>query len=158
MSPSVDTYVVVSLAFAVFAAVSAVGSAIVLGIGYERLRYGLERVREGLDIIGRQTGFFSTALHRLEGRVDSLEAPPPVVTVEKSKPAKKTKGKARSKKSSVQVAEVATPQAQKPGGINISLPQMSPSNDWQSYAALSREEALASFARDTGTDGKIRFM
>lgn len=161
MSPPVETYVVVSMAFAVFAAVSAVGSAIVLGIGYERLRSGLERVREGLDLIGRQTGFFSTSLHRLEQRVETLEDPVAPVP-EKAKAVKKAKpkSKGKSRKATLHVEEVTAqqPQAQKPGGINISLPQMAPSNDWQSYAALSREEAMANFARDAGSNSKVRFM
>lgn len=90
-----ESYVVVSLAFAVFAAVSAVGSAIVLGIGYERLRAGLDRVKEGLDLIGRQTGFFSTELYKLERRVDEIDREPIVA----SKPASRTKTtKGRTKK------------------------------------------------------------
>lgn len=72
-----EVYVVVALAFAVFAAVSAIGSAIVLGIGYERLRAGLERVKEGLDLVGRQTGFFSNELHKLDQRVDELSQAKP---------------------------------------------------------------------------------
>ena len=73
MIPPLETYVVVSLAFAVFAAVTSVGAAIVLGVGYERLRAGLEKVKEGLDLLNRQTGFFSSALYKLENRVDSID-------------------------------------------------------------------------------------
>ena len=90
-----EIYVVVALAFAVFAAVSAIGSAIVLGIGYERLRAGLERVKEGLDLVGRQAGFFSNELYRLDQKVEEMA---------EAKPKKATKSKGKSKKT--KLAEV----------------------------------------------------
>ena len=73
MTASLETYMVVSLAFAVFAAVTAIGAAIVLGIGYERIRFGLERVKEGLDLVTRQTGYFSNAIFTLEKRVEDMD-------------------------------------------------------------------------------------
>lgn len=66
MDVSVETYLVVALAFAVFSAVTAIGSSLVLGIGFERLRAGFEVVR-------KQTGYFSDAIFTLEKRVDEQE-------------------------------------------------------------------------------------
>jgi hypothetical protein len=66
MTITVETYLVVALAFAVFAAVTALGSSLVLGIGFERLRAGFE-------IIKSQTGFFSSAIHGLDKRMDAVE-------------------------------------------------------------------------------------
>lgn len=67
MEVSVETYLVVALAFAVFSAVTAIGSSLVLGIGFERLRAGFEIVR-------KQTGYFSDAIFTLEKRVDGQDA------------------------------------------------------------------------------------
>lgn len=66
MSVSADMYIVISLMFAVFAAVAAVGSSMVLGIGFERLRAGFE-------IVKKQTGFFADAIHQLDQRADVLD-------------------------------------------------------------------------------------
>ncbi|MFN3828029.1 MAG: hypothetical protein ACK4NR_10455 [Micavibrio sp.] len=66
MEVSVETYLVVALAFAVFSAVTAIGSSLVLGIGFERLRAGFEVVR-------KQTGYFSDAIFTLEKRVDEQD-------------------------------------------------------------------------------------
>ncbi|AEP10104.1 hypothetical protein [Micavibrio aeruginosavorus] len=66
MTITVETFLVVALAFAVFAAVMTVGSSVVLGIGYERLRHGFETIR-------KQTGFFSDQIYQLDQRVDTLE-------------------------------------------------------------------------------------
>ncbi len=66
MDVSVETYLVVALAFAVFSAVTAIGSSLVLGIGFERLRAGFEVVR-------KQTGYFSDAIFTLEKRVDEQD-------------------------------------------------------------------------------------
>ena len=63
MDVSVETYLVVALAFAVFSAVTAIGSSLVLGIGFERLRAGFEVVR-------KQSAYFSDAIFTLEKRVD----------------------------------------------------------------------------------------
>lgn len=62
----VETIVAVSLMMAVFSAVAAVGSSIVLGVGFERLRAGFE-------VISKQTGFFSDAIHKLEGKVEDVD-------------------------------------------------------------------------------------
>lgn len=67
MSVSAEMYIVISLMFAVFAAVAAVGSSIVLGAGFERLRAGFE-------IIRKQTGFFADAIHKLDQRTEELSA------------------------------------------------------------------------------------
>lgn len=66
MDVSVETYLVVALAFAVFSAVTAIGSSLVLGIGFERLRAGFEVVR-------KQSGYFSDAIFTLEKRVDEQD-------------------------------------------------------------------------------------
>lgn len=66
MSLSAEMFVVVSLMFAVFAAVAAVGTSIVLGVGFERLRAGFE-------IVKKQTGFFSDAIHKLDQRTEELD-------------------------------------------------------------------------------------
>jgi hypothetical protein len=66
MSVSADTYIVISLMFAVFAAVAAVGTSLVLGVGFERLRMGFEVVR-------RQSGFFADAIHKLDQRTAILD-------------------------------------------------------------------------------------
>lgn len=66
MSVSAETYIVISLMFAVFAAVAAVGTSVVLGAGFERLRAGFEVVR-------RQSGFFADAIHKLDQRTQKLD-------------------------------------------------------------------------------------
>ena len=65
MSVSAEMYSVISLMFAVFAAVAAVGTSIVLGAGFERLRAGFE-------IIRKQTGFFADAIYKLDERTKKL--------------------------------------------------------------------------------------
>lgn len=66
MTMSVETIVAVSLMMAVFSAVAAVGTSLVLGAGFERLRNGFEVVR-------KQTGFFSDAIHKLEQKVEIVD-------------------------------------------------------------------------------------
>jgi chromosome segregation ATPase len=66
MTLDVETIVAVSLMMAVFSAVAAVGTSLVLGAGFERLRNGFEVVR-------KQTGFFSDAIHKLEEKVDIVD-------------------------------------------------------------------------------------
>ena len=66
MSVSVETYIVISLMFAVFAAVAAVGTSVVLGAGFERLRAGFDQVR-------RQSGFFADAIYKLDQRTQALD-------------------------------------------------------------------------------------
>ena len=66
MSVSADTYIVISLMFAVFAAVAAVGTSVVLGAGFERLR-------SGFDHIKRQSGFFADAIYKLDQRTQKLD-------------------------------------------------------------------------------------
>lgn len=66
MTLEVETVVAVSLMMAVFSAVAAVGTSIVLGAGFERLRSGFEVIR-------KQTGFFSDAIHQLEQKVEIVD-------------------------------------------------------------------------------------
>lgn len=66
MSVSAEMYIVISLMFAVFAAVAAVGSSVVLGVGFERLRAGFE-------IVKKQTGFFADAIHKLDQHASQLD-------------------------------------------------------------------------------------
>lgn len=66
MTLEVETVVAVSLMMAVFSAVAAVGTSIVLGAGFERLR-------AGFDVISKQTGFFSEAIHKLEKKVEKVD-------------------------------------------------------------------------------------
>lgn len=66
MSLEVETVVAVSVMMAVFSAVAAVGTSIVLGAGFERLRSGFEVIR-------KQTGFFSDAIHRLEEKMEVVD-------------------------------------------------------------------------------------
>ncbi len=66
MSDIAETYIVVSLLMAVFAAVATIGTALVLGIGFERLRGGFEVIR-------KQTAFFSDAIRKLEEKSDNLD-------------------------------------------------------------------------------------
>ncbi len=161
MVPPLETYVVVSLAFAVFAAVTSIGAAIVLGVGYERLRAGLERVKEGLDVINRQTGFFSTAIFKLENKVDTMQMggqmgrAPTVISDEPKAPSKR---KSRAKKSTVDELPGTTLTGTEAGAINVSVP-LNMSGDWQSYQGMSKDEALANFAQLSNKgDGKIKFM
>lgn len=157
MVPPLETYVVVSLAFAVFAAVTSIGAAIVLGVGYERLRAGLERVKEGLDVINRQTGFFSTAIFKLENRVDTMQMGriQPVIS---DAPKAPRKSRSRAKKSTVDELPGTTLTGSEAGAINVSVP-LNMSGDWQSYQGMSKDEALANFAQLTSKgDGKIKFM
>lgn len=161
MIPPLETYVVVALAFAVFAAVTSIGAAIVLGVGYERLRAGLERVKEGLDLLNRQTGFFSTAIFKLENKVDAMHTAQiqPVLS-DAPKPAVRKSRAKKSKKSETHVDELPSSQLtrQEEGNITVASPEVN-GNDWQSYQGLSKDEALANFANSGSiTDGKIRFM
>lgn len=160
MIPPLETYVVVSMAFAVFAAVTAIGSAIVLGVGYERLRAGLERVKEGLDVLNRQTGFFSNALFKLENRVDGME-PTTIKAVHDDAPVKSAKkpraSRSRSKKTHVDEIPATTLTDRDHGGITTTISASDP-NDWHSYQGLSKDEALANFAQSAQTDGKVKFM
>lgn len=66
MSIEVETVVAVSVMMAVFSAVAAVGTSIVLGAGFERLRSGFEVIR-------KQTGFFSDAIHKLEHKMEVVD-------------------------------------------------------------------------------------
>lgn len=65
MSVSAETYIVISLMFAVFAAVAAIGTSVVLGAGFERLRAGFE-------VIKNQSGFFADAIYKLDIRTEQL--------------------------------------------------------------------------------------
>jgi chromosome segregation ATPase len=62
----VETVVAVSLMMAVFSAIAAIGTSVVLGAGFERLRSGFEVIR-------KQTGFFSDAIHQLEQKVEIVD-------------------------------------------------------------------------------------
>ncbi len=66
MSIEVETVVAVSVMMAVFSAVAAIGTSIVLGAGFERLR-------SGFDVIRKQTGFFSDAIHKLEQKMEVVD-------------------------------------------------------------------------------------
>ncbi len=66
MTLEIETVVAVSLMMAVFSAVAAVGTSLVLGAGFERLRCGFEVIR-------KQTGFFSDAIHKLEQKVEEVD-------------------------------------------------------------------------------------
>ena len=66
MTLEVETVMAVSLMMAVFSAIAAVGTSIVLGAGFERLR-------AGFDIVRKQTGFFSDAIHKLEQKVEVVD-------------------------------------------------------------------------------------
>ncbi len=65
MSVSAEMFIVISLMFAVFSAVAAIGTSVVLGVGFERLR-------AGFDIVKKQTGFFADAIHKLDERTNML--------------------------------------------------------------------------------------
>ena len=66
MTMEVETVVAVSLMMAVFSAIAAIGTSVVLGAGFERLRSGFEVIR-------KQTGFFSDAIHQLEQKVEIVD-------------------------------------------------------------------------------------
>ena len=66
MTVSAETYIVISLMFAVFAAVAAVGTSVVLGAGFERLRAGFDHIK-------RQSGFFADAIYKLDQRTQLLD-------------------------------------------------------------------------------------
>lgn len=66
MTLDVETVVAVSIMMAVFSAVAAVGTSIVLGAGFERLRSGFE-------VVKKQTGFFSDTLYKLEKKVEVVD-------------------------------------------------------------------------------------
>ncbi len=66
MSGLVETYIVVSLLLAVFGAVTAMGSCLVFGVGMERLRSGFE-------VVKKQTGYFSDAIHKLEEKTIEMD-------------------------------------------------------------------------------------
>lgn len=67
MTLDTETVVAASVVLSVFAAVAALGTCIVLGIGFERLRAGFET-------ISKQTGFFSDMLYKLEKKVEVADS------------------------------------------------------------------------------------
>ncbi|MBI1216308.1 MAG: hypothetical protein GC185_10905 [Alphaproteobacteria bacterium] len=66
MTLNAETVMAASVVLSVFAAVAALGTSLVLGVGFERLRAGFET-------IAKQTGFFSDMLHRLEKKVEVVD-------------------------------------------------------------------------------------
>ena len=66
MTIDVETVMAASITLSVFAAVAALGTSIVLGVGFERLRAGFEA-------IAKQTGLFSDMLHKLEKKVEVVD-------------------------------------------------------------------------------------
>lgn len=102
MSGENDVFLLIALSFAVFAAVTAVGSALVLGIGFERLRNGFENLRNGFEVVSKQTGFFSTAIHELDEKVEALET--------KQKKARKSGESATVVEKRARKAKAAVPQ------------------------------------------------
>lgn len=114
MQISVETLLVVSLVLAVFSAVVALGTSLVLGAGFERLRAGFDNLRSGFEIIAKQTGFFSDAIHKLDMKVMGLEEGRMKLMSEEIAEAKaKAKAtKSRKKPKNQQEERVAAPQAQ----------------------------------------------
>lgn len=66
MSIEVETLVAVSVMMAVFSAVTAVGTSIILSVGFKRLNAGFE-------VINKQAGFFSDAIYRLENKMEAVD-------------------------------------------------------------------------------------
>ena len=66
MTLNAETVMAASVVLSVFAAVAALGTSVVLGVGFERLRAGFET-------IAKQTGFFSDMLNRLEKKVEAVD-------------------------------------------------------------------------------------
>lgn len=62
MTLNAETVLAVSILLSVFAAIAALGSSLVLGAGFERLRAGFEA-------IAKQTSFFSDMLNKLDKKV-----------------------------------------------------------------------------------------
>lgn len=160
MIPSVETYVVVAMAFSVFSAVTAIGASLIFGVGYERLRSGLERLKEGLDVLNRQTGFFSNSLFTLERKVEMMEKSTVTVVHADAAQPKKTRSKSKKPaKNEAQDAELVVT-AEPDASISISASQVSATKGKHWDGALSEEEArdFASYALDKTPDLKIRFM
>ncbi len=65
MSIEVETVIAISVMMAVFSAVVAIGSSIILGAGFQRLRLGFE-------VMHKQTGFFSDAIYNLEDKMEVI--------------------------------------------------------------------------------------
>ncbi|MCB9978995.1 MAG: hypothetical protein H6862_05280 [Rhodospirillales bacterium] len=114
MQISVETLLVISLVLAVFSAVVALGTSLVLGAGFERLRAGFDNLRSGFEIIAKQTGFFSDAIHKLDMKVMGLEEGRMKLMSEEIAEAKaKAKGtKSRKKPKSRKNDQAAQPVAQ----------------------------------------------
>lgn len=114
MQISVETLLVVSLVLAVFSAVVALGTSLVLGAGFERLRAGFDNLRSGFEIIARQTGFFSDAIHKLDMKVMGLEEGRMKLMSEEiaENKAKAKAAKARKKPKNQKEERVAAPAAQ----------------------------------------------
>ncbi len=66
MSIEVEVVIAISVMMAVFSAVAAAGTAIVLGAGFARLHRGFE-------IIHRQSELFGDAIYRLEEKMDIVD-------------------------------------------------------------------------------------
>ncbi len=66
MTLNVETILAVSVTLSVFAAVATVGTSLVLGIGFERLRAGFE-------VVAKQTGLFGDMLNKLEKKVEVVD-------------------------------------------------------------------------------------
>jgi hypothetical protein len=67
MTLNVETVLAVSVLLSVFAAIAAIGSSLVLGAGFERLRAGFEA-------IASQTNFFGDKLNKLEKKVETVDS------------------------------------------------------------------------------------
>lgn len=66
MTLNVETVLAVSIMLSVFAAIAALGTSMVLGVGFERLRAGFEAIT-------KQAGFFGDMLTRLEKKVEVVD-------------------------------------------------------------------------------------
>lgn len=134
-----QTYMVISLAFAVFAAITAVGAAITLSIGFERMRNGFNKVKEMVDVLNRQTGFFSTAIHNMEQKVEALDARQEVLETKTVESNERTD-------SMLRYAETMVIQAkheikQELGTQDTLNPKEEPKTDYTQQAMLQAEQA-----------------
>lgn len=123
MDAITQTCLIVALSFAVFSAVATVGASLALGIGFERLRNGFEVIR-------KQTGYFSDQIYNLDQRVETLEKtelPVPADVIEESRAEPQSMKEVAQKPQylSVDSGMIAQAKQEQPLGVSFDKPSAS---------------------------------
>lgn len=148
-SALMETYMVVALAFAVFAAVTAVGTSLVLGMGYERVRNGLERVKEGLEVVNKQTGYFADAIFKIDHKVAELDKSQQDVLSKGLAEAKRAEGLVKHAESLVNEAKHEVKRHK--DDIDLEIPEL---QTFESLAVNDDRTTLSAVSESTSSEDK----